>query len=320
MTLSTIRALAVAACLAAAAGSLRASEPCARACLEKHIDSFLAAMVAHNPGSLPLTRDFRWTENGQGLRLGDGLWNTISGPGKYKLYMADTESGQAGFFGTVFENGTPVSIALRLKVDCQLIAEGEMIVARPNRSTQGSETVAGERLEKVGRPRAQFSQVVPAAERMSREDLTRVANSYFTGLAGNTGRDAAPFWDSCVRWENGRPTTGHPNPDGGYNVLAMGCREQQESGFFPFVTSIRNRRYPLVDRERGQVLSFSFFEHTGAMREIRLPNGKTVPSPVTAPLTYQIAELFQIRGGKIDQIEAVIDTVPYGMTNDYWDE
>jgi uncharacterized membrane protein len=41
---------------------------------------------------------------------------------------------------------------------------------------------------------------------------------------------------------------------------------------------------------------------------------------VTAPLTYHIAELFQIRMGKIDQIEAVCNTVPYGMKSEIWDK
>jgi len=163
-------------------------------------------------------------------------------------------------------------------------------------------------------------QTVPAAERMSREDLTRVANSYFTGLANNTVHYAAPFWDSCERWENGNITTGRPRRAGGFDVLALGCREQQESGVFAFVTGIRNRRYPIVDRERGLVLSWIFFDHTGAVSELHLNNGQTIPSGVTAPLTYQIAELFQIRQGKIDQIEAVCLTVPYGMKSEIWDK
>jgi hypothetical protein len=194
-----VLAIAAVAWLAMGAGSARASDLCDRACLEKHVDSFIAALVAHDPRSLPLARDVRSTENGQALRLGDGIWNTASAPGRYKLYVADPEAGQVGFFGTVFENGTPVLLALRLKVDEQLISEVEMIVARPNLSTKGSESVASERLEKVGQPRPQFSQTVPAAERMSRKDLTRVANLYFTGLANNTGRNVAPFWDSCER-------------------------------------------------------------------------------------------------------------------------
>ena len=314
-------AIAAVVVLAISAVSARASDPCDRACLEKHLDSFLAALTARDFRTLPLARDVRSTENGQAIRLGEGLWRTASARGKYKLYVTDADAGQVGYIGTMMENGTPVLMALRLKVDEQLITEIEMIVTRPNYRPGGSEAGAGQRMEEAGQPRPQFLQVVPAAERMSREDLTRVANSYFTGLANNTGRNAAPFWDSCERWENGNITTGRaPRRGQGFDVLALGCRAQQESGFFAFVTDIRNRRFPVVDRERGLVLSFVFFDHTGAVRELHLSNGQTMPSPVTAPLTYHIAELFQIRQGKIDQIEAVINTVPYGMKNNIWDE
>ena len=72
----------------------------------------------------------RFTENGQELRLGDGLWGTASGPGNYKLYVADPEARPGGFYGTVMENGTPVLLALRLKVTYGLISEVETIVAR----------------------------------------------------------------------------------------------------------------------------------------------------------------------------------------------
>ncbi len=320
MRLPTVATTVALALLAISADLARASDPCDRACLEKHVDAFLDALAARDPRPLPVAFNVSSTENGQALPVGEGIWRTASARGKYRLYVIDPESGQAGFIGTMIENGTPVLIALRLKVDEQLITEIEMIVTRPNYRPGGSEAGAGQRMEEAGKPRPQFLQTVAPAERMPREDLLRVANSYFTGLANNTGRNAAPFWDSCERWENGNITTGRPRKSEGLDILAMGCREQQESGFFAFVTSIRNRRLPIVDRERGMVLTFVFFDHTGAVRDLRLTNGQTVPSPVTAPLTYQIAELFEIRQGKIDQIEAVCLTVPFGMKSDIWDE
>jgi hypothetical protein len=313
-------AVAAVVCLAIGAGSARASDPCDRTCLEKHLDSFLAALTARDFRPLPLARDVRSTENGQALRLGDGFWRTASARGKYKLYVTDADSGQIGYFGTIIENGTPVLMALRLKVEEQLISEIEMLVTRPNYRPGGSEAGAGRRMEEAGQPRPQFVQTVPAAEQMSREDLTRIANSYFMGLANNSVHYTAPFWDTCERWENGNITTGRPRKAEGFDVLALGCRGQQESGFFSFVTSIRNRRFPVVDRERGLVLAWAFFDHSGAGGDVHLNTGQTMPSPVTAPLTYHIAELFQVRQGKIDQIEAVCNTVPYGMKNDNWDK
>ncbi|HTX24357.1 MAG TPA: hypothetical protein VMD03_06855 [Steroidobacteraceae bacterium] len=300
----------------------RASDICDRPCLEGLVDRYIAALVAHDPGRLPLAQGVRFTEDGQELRLGDGLWGTASAPGHYKLYAVDPEHGQVGFYGTVFESGVPVLLALRLKVDYGLISQVETIVARPPALGASGLPSAGASMEHRAHPRPQFLQDVPPSERMSRADLVRIANSYFTGLGGNTGRNTAPFWPSCNRLENGTQTTNNPTfrVTSRFNVVALGCEAQQTSGFYPFVTAIRNRRFPIVDRERGLVMSFAFFEHSGVLKTIHLTNGMTIPSPVKAPLTLEISELFQIHGGKIDQIEAVINTVPYGMKSAVWDE
>jgi hypothetical protein len=171
--------------------------------------------------------------------------------------------------------------------------------------------------------RPQFLQTVPPAEKMSRAELVRIANSYFTGLANQTGNFTAPFAKTCERWENGNHTTNlEPNPripEGGIDILSMSCEEQQKSGWFAFVTEIRNRRFPIVDEERGLIMSFGYFDHNAAKREYPLPNGTMTPNVLTHPITFEISELFQIRNGKIDQIEAVLNTVPYGMKSDVWD-
>jgi hypothetical protein len=322
MTGKTLVLGLVLVCTALAGSAARASDVCDRACLEGLVDRYLEAMVAHDPERLPLAQGVEFTENGQALRLGDGLWATASGPGHYKLYVTDPEDGQVGFYGTVFENGDPVLLALRLKVDYGLVSQIETIVARSPALGSSGFASAGASMEKRGQPRPQFLQAVPRDERMSRDDLVRVANSYFTGLGGDTGRNTAPFWPTCNRLENGTQTTNNPTfrTRSPFNVIALGCEAQQESGFYPFVTTIRNRRFPVVDRERGLVLSFAFFEHRGVLKTIHLTNGMTIPSPVKAPLTLEISELFQIHGGKIDQVEAVINTVPYGMKSAVWDE
>ena len=276
-----------------ATGVARAADVCDRACLQNYLDRYLAALVAHDPGPLPWARDVRYTENGQ-----------------------------AGFIGTLFESGTPVLLALRLKVEEQTISEVETLVARTRFGS--ALPSAGQSVEDRGQPRPQFLRTVPEKERLARAELLRIANAYFTGLAANTGRNTAPFAATCNRWENGTQTTNAPRPaaagaGAGPDILAMSCDAQQKSGFFSFVTSIRNRRFPVVDRERGLVLAFAFFEHAGRVKELHLTSGETVPSPVRAPTTLEIAELFQIDKGLIDQIEAVLNVAPYGMTSAAWD-
>jgi hypothetical protein len=298
-----------------------ASDLCERACLTSMVDKYLAALVAHDPSQLPLARVVRFTENGQELRLGDGLWGTATAAGKYRLYVVDPEDGQVGLYGTVIEADNPVYMALRLKVDYGLISEVETIVVRSGGTT--SFPPAGKTMEEKGTPRPQFLRPLPASERLSRADLVKVANSYFTGLGGNTGQNTAPFAPTCLRWENGVQTNSNPNflrpANGGFNVVALGCEDQQKSGYFSFVTSIRDRRFPVVDRERGLVMSFAFFDHAGRIKDLHLTNGQTAPSPVRAPHTLEISELFEIDTGKIDQVEAVLDSVPYGMRSAVWD-
>jgi hypothetical protein len=304
-----------------------AADPCDRACLEGTVDKVLAAMITHNPNQLMLARDVRYTENGVELRLGDGMWGTLSARGKYNLFVCDPEAGQVGFYGTVSENGGMNYIALRIKVVEALISEIEVIVVRPGgmniTSDQQKAPSTGEVMDqKTTRP--QFLQTVPPAERMSRARLIEVANSYFMGLANQTGKFTAPFCKTCERWENGMHTTNQkPNPKippTMPDILAMSCEDQQKSGWFAFVTDIRNRRFPIVDIERGLVMSFAFFDHSAAFRQYPMPDGKMTPNVTTYPQTIEISELFQISSGKIDQIEAVINSVPYRMKSEVWDK
>jgi len=119
---------------------------CDRACLEKYVDRYLDAMLAHDPSLTLFARDCQFTENGVRLPLGkEGLWYGMSGKGTYKFYIPDIETQQIAFIGTAREGaankqgeGTPVAIALRLKILNGLITEAEQLVIRPETSLQGS--------------------------------------------------------------------------------------------------------------------------------------------------------------------------------------
>ena len=327
MRIKIVAAALICASMLTGYGSAYAADPCDRACLEGYIDIVLDAMTAHDPGQLMLAKGVRYTENGVELILGDGLWRTASARGNYSLYVCDPEAGQVGFYGTLIELGNMDYIALRVKVYEALIEEIEVIVVRPGGAMSGPD---GQPAPSVGqivdqqKPRRQFLETVPKDERMNREDLVKVANWYFTGLANQTGKFTVPFADTCERLENGTQSTNlKPDPytrSGTLDILSMGCKEQQKTGWFAFVTEIRNRRFPVVDIERGLVLAFGFFDHDAAVRSYPLADGTMTPNILTYPQTIEISELFQIRKGKIDQIEAVINSVPYRMDSEVWDE
>lgn len=306
----------------------RDRDRCDRDCLIGISEQYLDALAAKDTKKAPFaSSNIKSTENGQRLRLGDGLWNSMTGRGTYKLHVADPTDGQIVTFTTMRENDAPVMLAVRLKVEKKKITEAETIVARGERAQGGARN-----LETMGKPRDAFSRETPPKERMTRPDLVRTANMYFSGMQLNDGKGRYPFADDCNRIENGSQTTNAPGKPGqarpdpktatGYSAM-WSCREQFESGLIHFVSRIRDRRYVAVDHERGLVVAFAFFDHdAGPSRKFKTPDGRDVVAGPVEPWTWMIAELFKVEDGLLHEIEAVLERVPYGMPSGWssWDD
>ena len=298
---------------------------CDRACLQGMVDQYLAAVVAHDPNRLPLAPDARYTENGQELALGDGFWGTASGAGIYKHYFLDPRTDQAGFYGVLKENGQNVILALRLKLEGRRISEIETIVSRTGLGSAGPNGSAN--LEAMGKPDDVW--LVDNPDHASREDIVRTANKYFSGLENNDGKgDYSFFADDCYRLESGMQTTSGPHsppppppgaaPRPGPNMMSLGCKAGFETGYFRIVTRIRDRRFPIVDEQKGVAFTFAFFDHNAQVHDYVLSDGTKVHGGLQAPFTWEIAEAFRIDHGKIHVVEAVLNNAPYGMKGG-WD-
>src|ERR1700691_890099 len=77
------------------------SGSCDRACLEAFVGRYLDAVLAHDPAKAPIAKNAKFTENGQRLDLGDGLWNTMDGKGTYRLFITDTDAGDVAFLRSI---------------------------------------------------------------------------------------------------------------------------------------------------------------------------------------------------------------------------
>lgn len=286
---------------------------CDRACLESLVDRYLEALLSHDPYGLPLAPRVAFSENSQRLLFGDGLWNTVSGPGTYKLYVADPDAGQVAFFGTLRENGAPVALALRLKVEDRRIAEAETLVVR--------DEAAAKSIEAMGRPDPQFLESVPPASRRSRQALIGITDRYFEGAVQSKGA-LVPFDKDCNRIQNGTQTTNNPGvsiPGMSWNPLALGCAEQLDTNFFSFIGDVRPRRFEVVDRERGLVFGFFFFHIPGTITSFTAPGRGSAPAMPQnlSPYTIAVAELYKIRDDRIRKIEALQVNVPYGTRSPF---
>jgi len=159
---------------------------CSRACLEHTVDTYIAALVAHDPGKAPLAGDAKFVENTVSMHPGEGLWKSASAaPTAFKIYVPDPVAQQIGFLGVMQENGKPVEFALRLKLQHGQIVEAEHLVARELRESS---------LENLQTPRAGLLASVPPSERSTRAQLLKIGASYYDALVGGNG-SAAPFAD-----------------------------------------------------------------------------------------------------------------------------
>ncbi len=304
-----------------AASAAAAAPSCNRACLRSLVRGYLAALVAHDPWRLPLAKDVRFTENGQRLVLGDGLWRTATALGTYRLIVPDTAAQRVAFLGSIREAGKPAMLALDLAIRHHRIAEIETLVQRSAPSAEG--------FEKIGYA---WRGAIRERSRMSRANLVRIANLYFSGMQRNDGEGTYPFAQDCNRIENGVFTTNRPVPPGRKRPNPRtsekyspewSCMEQFKSGLLHFVSRIRDRRFVAVDPKRGLVFAFCFFDHSaGDTRTFRTPGGRIVTAGPKQPWTWEIAETFRIEHSKIHQIMAIMNHVPYGMTSGWstWEQ
>jgi hypothetical protein len=282
---------------------------CDRTCLEGVVDRYLDALVAHDPFGLPLAPAVVFSENSHRLPLGDGLWNTATGLGEYRLYVSDPEGGQVGFFGTVLENGGLVALALRLKLENQRIAEIETLVVRDAAAAKAVDAME---------PQPVFLEGVPAVSRPTRQELVTVADRYFTAIDGGK----APFGPDCDRVQNGTQTTNNPSlqiPGMTWNPFSLGCQAQIDTTFFSFVDNVRPRRYAVVDRERGLVFGLFMFHVAGTVTSYTPPGRETTPAlpQNLSPYTIAVAELYKIKDAQIGRIEALQVNVPYGTPSPF---
>ena len=299
---------------AAAQAPSRVETNCNRACLEALVRDYLAAVLAHDPSRLPLSADVRYTENEQPLAVGDGFWRTAVGIGTYAHYFADPETSQAAWMGTMKEGNAVVLMALRLRVQLGRITEIETSYFRPGGG--GPNDIPG--MDARGTPEPLWLEPIPPTQRSTRSELIEIANAYFEGVQRNDGKGFYPFTDDCDRIENGAHTTNNrsgPTTPGGFNYIALDCKKQLESGYLAIVTNVHQRRYPLVDEERGVVWSNAVFDLGGTVKSIRLTSGETVDTSAFAgrASSIQVTEAFKIQNGKIRRIEMIGGSAPYHL-------
>jgi hypothetical protein len=282
----------IVALAAFAAGALPAfgQAPCDRACLTGIIDAYFAALIANDAGALRQAARARITENGAERKLADTFWDGAREIA-YRFDIVNVDRGDTGS-ETVIVNadGSKTMHMLRLKVLAGAIAEIETIKA--NRG-DADRLWDPDRLSSVS-PDLQLS--IPVAERDSYYELIATAEGYWRAFQTNGTPDYHParLLPDARRFENGLQTTGMVR-DGQYVTAQSGF----DAGRF-VNRNIWDRRYPVVDEERGIVLSIVRFGIKG---------GAQSQSAITSN-DRLVAEFFAVKRGYIQEIQAVLFNLP----------
>jgi hypothetical protein len=311
LVLAGVGGLALAAgCTSAPGASLAAREPCDGACLESLLSRYIDALAAKDPSAAPVADDVVYSENGVIQPLGQASWLTMESRGPYWLAITDPEAGQAAVFTVMTERGDPEQMTLRIKVEDGLITEAEQMIVRPTGGGGGSAGGAPIVRAPQTSPDPRLTAPVPPEQRVGRDQLIAIADSYFEGIDTATDSSITPFMDDCQRRENNTITANNPDAPPG-SMANLACRQQFDTGFQVIVTDIRDRRIEVADVERQLVFAYGFFDHSG----VGSPTATT--GTFAKPFTFQIAEVWKVRDGEIEQIEAILYAAPYRIRTDF---
>ena len=268
------------------------------------LHSYRDALSHKDRGLAPFARTARYTENNVEMPLGEGLWGSIGGLSPTGLEVADPSTGNAAWFGTVQEHGDGAFLAMRLKVEDGRITEVESVVQRsPTHPAPFGDPA------KLQHDPA-FQEILPQEQRRERERLIAIANGYFSTVEQNDGQIFTAFDADCQRNENGISTTSGAQ---GAAAIAQGCESQFKLGIYRINKRVRERRYPIVDEERGVVVGTAFFDHANAFDTYKTTDGQVRKTALKWPNSISLMEAFKIRNGLIYRVEAVFTYVPYFM-------
>ena len=279
-----------------AANAQTGGSACTRDTLKAHIQKYFAALEAHNPSSLPLASNVKYTENGVEVAVGKGFWTT-AGKTLLKRDLIDTQKcgthsnvvieerytapktavpeAKPAFPGSEVKlppDGTirPILFGVRLKIENEKISEIETIIAREREFFFTPQGVLATKDQ-------DWESILPPEQRSSRLAMIAAADDYFDMFAKEP-KVRTPFANPCDRWENGFQTTiKQPGSPAAPNMVEHDCSPKGLE-----ILTHGPRRF-LVDLEAGTVVAYVHF--AGGLPDFHM---------------------FKMRNGQVHLIQAVI--------------
>jgi hypothetical protein len=265
-----------------------AAENCDRACLTGLLDTYVAALLAKDPSRLPLAApSVKYTEDSKAIKLGEGLWKTVTGKGEFRHDYLDVKKQVAASHVVLMEGQTNALLSVLLHVKDRKINGIETLVQRVGTEGRFKPT-------ELTKPVRGMNDPVPKGKRQSRDSMIRTALTYTEGLRiGSFIDGGTPFAPGTYRVENGVITAG-----AGCGRDDCGMYAQNIILHPSIVASVA-----VVDEENGVVVLWMNFGHTGDSY-----------GQGNALVTF---EAFKVWGGQIHSINAFFKGMPIS-TSRFW--
>ncbi|MDT8397507.1 MAG: hypothetical protein RQ899_02705 [Pseudomonadales bacterium] len=264
------------------ASSATFAQACDRACLAGLMTQYVDALVAHDHTRLPLADAVKYTVDGLTGKLGEGIWQSVTGAQGFRQDYLDLKQ-QVAASHVVFDEGeNQILLSVLLHVNGEQKINGiETLIQHITPSSRFQP-------RELGAPIRGMNDPIPEGEKMSRANMVRIALTYPEGLRiGNFTDGGTPFAVDCYRVENGVITAEGPGMFG-QNIIV-------HPGIIASVAA--------VDEENGTVLLWMNFGHTGDSYGV----GNSL-------LTY---EAFKVWGNQIHSINAFFTSLPISRSR-FW--
>lgn len=282
--------------------------------LKGFVDKYIRALEKKDFSELPVSGAYKYSENCELIRLGEGI---IACPVKetVRLEIYDVKTGQAAVQSVLDAGEKLIMFFLRLKIRDDKITEIETLVNPGEKGVPipfdpANITGISDHWKRSIRP----------AERDSRFKLMDVADGYWRAMEteGTADYVRPAILPDTERYENGMHTTNEVMPD--FSGI-FGDSAPLFVPAYPFPdnsphtaladfdhgtwrgTSVEDRRYPVIDEERGIIVSLARF---GSLKEDMSKNPDAGPAPY-------VAEFFAVIRGWIREVHVVIAGVKPGV-------
>ena len=248
---------------------------CDGGCLQSMARQTVRAMAGNQWRSLNWADQVGYAENSVGIRVGEGIWATVTAVDSDPLIVSDAKTGKAVWIGRIEEHGQPAWAAFTVAAAGDRIGSIDALIRRKEYGAPYAEPAAGA---------APDYPALPTERRTDRVAMEAIADAVHAAM---NSRGAAPagIGANCHWHVNGQDVGDCRAPFGG-PALAR-------------IERVRDRTLLAANVERG-LLVYRFFEDLPAAGS-------------GYPLTYQVIEVFRFEGGELADIQAFTSELPYGM-------